>query len=86
MCVAIVSSLRDRAVPSDMAIFGEVGLTGELRAVARPAQRLQEAKQLGFTRVLLPAANLTHIAAEDREGVTLCPAADLEAALAIAFE
>jgi DNA repair protein RadA/Sms len=86
LCVAIVSSLRDRAVPSDMAIFGEVGLTGELRAVARPAHRLQEAKQLGFTRILMPAANLSHVAEEDREGVTLCPASDLERALAIAFE
>lgn len=86
LCAAIVSSLRDRAVGSELAIFGEVGLTGELRAVARPAVRVQEAKQLGFTRVLLPAANLAHLSDEDRVEITLCPAADLDQALAIAFE
>lgn len=86
LCVAIVSSLRDRALGSDLAMFGEVGLTGELRAVARPAMRVQEAKKLGFTRVLLPLASVTHMTAEERAEAQLCPARDLEQALAIAFD
>jgi DNA repair protein RadA/Sms len=86
LCCAIVSSLRDRPVGSELAIFGEVGLTGELRAVPRPAVRVQEAKQLGFTRVLLPAANLAHLTPEEQSEITLCPAADLESALTIAFD
>jgi DNA repair protein RadA/Sms len=85
LCVAIVSSLRDLAVVSELALFGEVGLTGELRAVARPALRIQEAKKLGFTRVLLPAANLAQLSAEDRADIELCPARDLEQALTVPF-
>jgi DNA repair protein RadA/Sms len=85
LCLAIVSSLRDRAVDSDLLVFGEVGLTGELRAVARPAVRVREAQKLGFSRVILPAANLAHLSADEREGVTLVPARDLEQALAAAF-
>jgi len=85
LCVAIVSSLRDRAVPPELALFGEVGLTGELRAVPRPAVRIQEARKLGFTRVLLPHANLAHLTAQERAEIELCPARDLEQALAIAF-
>jgi DNA repair protein RadA/Sms len=86
LCVAIVSSLRDRAVSGELALFGEVGLTGELRAVARPAVRVQEAKKLGFTRVLLPAANIAHLSPDERTELELCPARDLEEALAIAFD
>jgi DNA repair protein RadA/Sms len=85
LCVAIVSSLRDRAIQPELAMFGEIGLTGELRAVARPAARIHEARKLGFTRVLLPSANLAHLSAEERSGIELCAAADLEAALGFAF-
>lgn len=86
LCVAIVSSLRDRPVPTEMALFGEIGLTGELRAVPRPAVRIQEAKKLGFRRVLLPQANLTHLTASERSELELCPATDLDHALALAFD
>jgi DNA repair protein RadA/Sms len=85
LCVAIASSLRDVAPPAELVLFGEIGLTGELRAVARPAMRIQEAKKLGFTRVLLPAANLAHLNAEEREGVELCAARDLDQALGFVF-
>lgn len=54
MAVAIASSIRDRPVASDLAMFGEVGLSGELRATSQVASRVREAAQLGFRRVLLP--------------------------------
>ena len=85
LCVAIVSSLRDRAVPRDVVVFGEVGLTGELRAVARPAARLREARKLGFGRAVLPAANVAHLSAEERDTLELCAVPDLDAALAVTF-
>jgi DNA repair protein RadA/Sms len=85
LCAAIVSSLRDRPLAADVVVFGEVGLTGELRAVSRPAARLREAQKLGFTRVILPAANLGHVNVEERAGLSLLAAADLDAALAAAF-
>jgi DNA repair protein RadA/Sms len=86
LSVAIVSSLRDRPVPPDRALFGEIGLTGELRAVARPAVRIQEAKKLGFTRVVLPQANIAHLTADERKELKLSAAKDLDQALAMAFE
>jgi DNA repair protein RadA/Sms len=52
--VAIASSLRDRPVAADLAIVGEVGLSGEVRAVSQMAVRLKEAAQLGFHRCLIP--------------------------------
>lgn len=54
VATAIVSSLTQRAVPADMVIFGEVGLSGEIRAVPQPDLRLKEASKLGFERALLP--------------------------------
>ncbi|NDJ86005.1 MAG: DNA repair protein RadA [Chloroflexi bacterium] len=54
IAVAIASSMRDIPVPADLAIVGEVGLSGELRAVSQPGLRLNEAAKLGFKRVLVP--------------------------------
>ncbi len=55
VCLAVVSAITDRPLPSDMAVFGEVGLGGELRLVAHAARRITEAGRLGFGRVVLPA-------------------------------
>ena len=52
--LAIASSFRDRPVPHDLAAIGEVGLTGELRAVSALGQRLAEVQRLGFTKCLIP--------------------------------
>ncbi len=53
--MAIVSSFKNRVVDDKMIIFGEVGLSGEVRAVSMAGQRLQEAKKLGFTSCMMPA-------------------------------
>lgn len=58
LLLAIVSSFRDRILPSDMVIFGEVGLSGEIRPVPSGQERLQEAAKHGFTRAIVPKANL----------------------------
>ncbi len=57
VATAIVSSLTQKAVPADMVIFGEVGLSGEIRAVPQPDLRLKEAAKLGFERALIPPAH-----------------------------
>ena len=54
VATAIISSLTQRAVPADMIIFGEIGLSGEIRAVPQPDLRLKEAEKLGFERALIP--------------------------------
>ncbi len=55
--LAILSSVRNRAAGSDLAVFGEIGLSGELRPVQRGIERLREAQRSGFKRALIPAAN-----------------------------
>ncbi|WP_019413492.1 DNA repair protein RadA [Paenisporosarcina sp. TG20] len=54
----IVSSFRDLAVSAHDCFIGEIGLTGEVRRVARVEQRVQEAAKLGFKRAIIPASNL----------------------------
>jgi DNA repair protein RadA/Sms len=54
VALAIASSLRDRAVPEDVVAFGEVGLAGEVRGVARTEARLVEAATMGFRRAVVP--------------------------------
>ncbi len=57
--LAALSSLRDRPLPSDLVVFGEIGLAGELRPVQNGQERLREAAHLGFRRALIPQANLS---------------------------
>lgn len=56
--IAVISSLRDRAVDDKTVIFGEVGLSGEVRAVNMVQQRVNEALKLGFTRCILPKSSI----------------------------
>ena len=54
---AVASSLRNRSVRAATAVFGEVGLAGEVRGVSQAALRVREAAQMGFTRCVLPDGN-----------------------------
>jgi DNA repair protein RadA/Sms len=56
--LAIVSSLKNRALPGKLIVFGEVGLAGEIRPAPRGQERLKEAAKLGFTHAIIPKANL----------------------------
>ncbi len=56
--LAIVSSLRNQPLPGKLVAFGEIGLAGEIRPVQRGQERLREAAKLGFTRAIVPRANL----------------------------
>ena len=55
---AIISSYRNRTVDPDTLIFGEVGLSGEVRGVSQAQQRVKEAEKMGFTTCIMPKANL----------------------------
>ncbi len=85
LAVAVVSSLREKAVAPGLVVFGEVGLAGEVRAVPRPGVRIAEARKMGFRRVVLPQGNAARLEASEREGVELCPVASLAEALEVGF-
>ncbi len=55
---ALASSYRDRALPPSTALLGEIGLTGEVRAVSQVRARAKECARLGFTRIVLPRGSL----------------------------
>jgi len=54
---AVASSVRNRGIAPSTALFGEVGLSGEIRGIPQAGLRVREAAQMGFTRIVLPAAN-----------------------------
>jgi DNA repair protein RadA/Sms len=55
--LAIVSSLTDRAIPEKVAVFGEIGLAGEVRPAPRGQDRIKEAAKLGFQKLIVPKSN-----------------------------
>jgi len=55
---AIASSVRNRVIPPTTAMFGEVGLAGEVRGITQAALRVREAQQMGFRRCIMPEANI----------------------------
>ena len=79
--LAIVSSLRGRPLPSKLVVFGEVGLSGEVRPAPRGQERLREAAKLGFTRAVIPRANAPKHAIEGMEVVGVDRVADAVAEL-----
>ena len=56
---AVASSLRNRPIRSGTAVFGEVGLAGEIRGTTQASLRLREAAQMGFTRIVVPEGNVS---------------------------
>ena len=57
ICLAVVSSLTDRAIRNGVAVFGEIGLAGEIRPAPRGQERLKEIAKLGFECAIVPKAN-----------------------------
>ncbi|MFZ4758593.1 MAG: DNA repair protein RadA, partial [Burkholderiaceae bacterium] len=80
--LAIVSSLKDRPMPRGLAVFGEVGLAGEIRPSPRGQERLREAAKLGFSRVIAPRANVPK---KPIEGLEVIAVERIDAALAAAW-
>lgn len=67
LLLAALSSFRNQPLPSDLIIFGEVGLAGEIRPVPNGEERLHEAAKHGFKRAIIPAANKPHSVIQDMD-------------------
>ena len=79
ICLAIISSAKDIVIPDSVMVFGEIGLSGEVRAVSMAGQRVQEAKKLGFETVILPEVN--RAATESIRGIQLVYVAGIRDAI-----
>ena len=80
--LSLLSSYRNLPVSEDIMVFGEVGLSGEVRAVRQGKQRIEEAKRLGFHHIILPAYHLPK-EQYDSSGIHLIPVKNIREALTI---
>ena len=65
LCMAVVSSLKDMPIGADVAVMGEVGLAGEVRAIPQCDRRVAECQRLGFTTIVLPRENMKRLSTPD---------------------
>ena len=83
LLATVISSLRNRPLAHDLLVFGEVGLSGEIRPVPSGQERLKEAAKHGFKRAIIPQANAPKTPIE---GLTTIAVTRLEQALEALFE
>lgn len=79
--MAIASSYKNRALDSETIVFGEVGLTGEVRGVSQAETRIREAKKMGFTRCIMPRSNVEGIIEPEKLGIRLVGISNVAEAL-----
>jgi len=84
LCVAVASALKNKSVPADVAVFGEVGLTGEVRSASCAQQRINEAIRSGFNKIIIPGKSTQGLKVKD--GIELIPAERLSQALKIIWD
>jgi len=78
---AVVSCLKNKAIPANLAVFGEVGLSGEVRSVSQPLSRIKEAVSLGFEKIIVPQGNLVQLEKEDLSKVEISGVGNVKEAL-----
>ena len=78
LILSVISSFRDSPLPKDLVVFGEVGLSGEIRPVANGQERLREAAKHGFSRAIVPAGNMPK---QPIKGMTVVPVRKVTEAL-----
>ena len=83
LCVAVASSLKDKAVGPEIAVMGEVGLAGEVRTVPQCDRRIAECARLGFTTIIVPRTNAKRISVP--EGVKVVGVDTVAQALSVIF-
>ena len=81
LLLALISSFRNRPLPQDLVVFGEVGLAGEIRPVTSGQERISEAAKHGFKRAIVPFANKPKSAVENMEVFTVKKLSDAFAIL-----
>ena len=78
IALALYSGLTDLVVPEDLAVFGEIGLGGEIRNISNIRERVRECARMGFTRVIVPKAALKNLDKREDYGISITGAANLK--------
>jgi len=84
LCVAVASALKNKNVPADTAVFGEVGLTGEIRNTSCMQQRIDEAVRSGFKKIIIPGKSVKGL--KTKNEISLIPVERLSQALKIIWD
>ena len=80
VAMALYSGLCDKVIPEDIAVFGEVGLGGEIRAVSHTRERVREAARLGFSKCIIPKQAFRALSKSDTAGIQIIGVNTLEQA------
>ncbi|MDH4257418.1 MAG: DNA repair protein RadA, partial [Candidatus Aminicenantes bacterium] len=80
---AVISCMKNKAIPPEVTVFGEVGLSGEIRSVSQPLARVKEASSLGFRTVIMPQGNISQLEKKDVPKIELLGAKNIKQALGI---
>jgi len=80
---AVISCVKNKAIPPEVTVFGEVGLSGEIRSVSHPLARVKEASSLGFRTVIMPQGNISQLEKKDVPKIDLLGAKNIKQALGI---
>lgn len=83
VAMAITSSFKDKPLPFDTVIIGEIGLTGEIRQVTKVEDRIKEAEKLGFTRIVIPNGNFSKLQIKTK--IEIVPVKTVQDAIRILF-
>jgi len=83
--LALVSSVKNRALPPEVAVFGEIGLSGEIRSVTQPFLRAKEAASMGFRTVVLPQGNKDRVEKDGLKGVEVVGVAKVQQLIGLFF-
>ncbi|MBQ8199885.1 MAG: DNA repair protein RadA [Lachnospiraceae bacterium] len=84
--MALISSFKNKPIGAKTVIFGEVGLSGEVRGVSMAAQRLAEAKKLGFQTCIMPRSNYDSLSPEEKTGIKIYGVANVAEAVETMIE
>ncbi len=85
IALAVISCLKNKAMPPKAVVFGEIGLSGEIRSVAQPLSRIKEAQSLGFETIILPRGNVSSLESEEISNIRLLGVSNLREAINIIF-
>lgn len=82
---AVISCIKNKAVPAAMTVLGEIGLSGEIRSVSQPLARIKEAASLGYNSIILPKGNIDALKKEKIQGINLYGVKNIKEAVGIIF-
>ena len=83
IALALYSGLRDIPIGDDVAMFGEVGLGGEIRAVSHIRERVREAARMGFSKCIVPKSSLKNLDKSENYGISIYGVANLQQAFKV---